>query len=370
MKTNNSTGLPSSVMRVGRKEKKKVITILITIILSLVSIYSLQFNKNRNIKAPSYATGNEAVEEKRKDYLETLIDNKIKELEKDGYNNITYQKTVEDLDNSLNVSKIELNEENVSKYVLRNYKFYAEYKKITVDKKDYLFKSSDEANAFIKKLKKYENKTYKINNIKEQIGKETLQNTIDEIILSKRIIAEKAEAEAKKAKAQKEAKAKAKAKKAAAAKKTNKSSNTTTKKVETQTEVKQESNQKASATGIAIVNYAKQFNGKRYVLGGQWNGEYPYKPTDCSGFVRGVYKHFGYNLPRGARSQSKVGKPVSWSNLQPGDLVFYSGNGGKSITHVAMYIGNGKIIHAQTPQLGIGITTANIMVKMGAKRII
>lgn len=363
MKTNNSVGLPSSLRGIASK-KKRVIVVFITMIISLLTISLLQFSKDRSTEVPVYATGNEVtVEEKSKDFLETLIDNKIEELKEKGYNDITYMKK-EDL--KLNM----LSDKNIEEYVLSDYEFYAKYTIVEVDKKEYIFKSSTEANAFIKKLQKYENKTYKTNNKIKQIGKETLQDTIDEIILSKKIVAEKAAAAAKKAKAQKEAEAKAKAKKAAAAKKTNKNSSKNTKKVETQTEVKQESNQKISATGIAIVNYAKQFNGKRYVLGGQWNGEYPYVPTDCSGFVRGVYKHFGYNLPRGARSQSKVGKPVSWNNLQPGDLVFYSGNGGKSITHVAMYIGNGKIIHAQTPQHGIGITTANIMVKMGARRII
>lgn len=344
MKTNNSTGLPSSVMGMGRKEKKKVITVLITIVLSLLSIYSLQFNKHRNTVAPSYATGNETVEEKRKDYLETLIDNKIEELKKDGYNNITYQKTIEDLDNSLNISKIELNEESIAEYVLRNYKFYAEYKKVTVNKKDYLFKSSKEANAFIKKLKKYENKTYKINNIKKQIGKETLKDTIDEIILKKKTAAEKAMAEQK---------ARLKAKKAAAASKTTKKKNTT-------------STIAANPRGSAIAAYAKQFVGNPYVHGGTSLT----KGADCSGFTQSVYKHFGISIPRVARAQARVGKSVSWNNLQPGDLMFYSGNGGRSVTHVAIYIGNGKIVHAQTPRLGIGITTAKIMIWMGARRII
>lgn len=344
MKTNNSTGLPSSVMRMGRKEKKKVITILITIVLSLLSIYSLQFNKHRNIVAPSYATGNETVEEKRKDYLETLIDNKIEELKKDGYNNITYQKTIEDLDNSLNISKIELNEESIAEYVLRNYEFYAEYKKVTVNKKDYLFKSSKEANAFIKKLKRYENKTYKINNIKKQIGKETLKDTIDEIILKKKIAAEKAMAEQK---------ARLKAQKAATASKTTKKKTTT-------------STVAANPKGNAIAAYAKQFVGNPYVHGGTSLT----RGADCSGFTQSVYKHFGISIPRVARAQARVGKSVSWNNLQPGDLMFYSGNGGRSVTHAAIYIGNGKIVHAQTPRLGIGITTAKIMIWMGARRII
>lgn len=361
MKTNNSTGLPSSVMGMGRKEKKKVITVLIAIALSLLSIYSLQFNKHRNTVAPSYATGNETVEEKRKDYLETLIDNKIEELKKDGYNNITYQKTIEDLDNSLNISKIELNEESIAEHMLRNYEFYAEYKKVTVNKKDYLFKSSKEANAFIKKLKKYENKTYKINNIKKQIGKETLKDTIDEIILKKKIAAEKAVAEQK---------ARLKAQKAAAAskikKETKSSKNTTVTAVNKTSSKTTIDNTNNSNLGQKIANYAKQFVGNPYVHGGTSLT----KGADCSGFTQSVYKHFGISIPRVARAQAKVGKSVSWNNLQPGDLVFYSGNGGRSVTHVAIYIGNGKIVHAQTPRLGIGITTAKIMIWMGARRII
>jgi len=125
-----------------------------------------------------------------------------------------------------------------------------------------------------------------------------------------------------------------------------------------------------SSKGVQIAEYAKKFVGKSYRMGGSWNGEMPYTATDCSGFTQGVYKHFGISLPRVARDQAKVGKKVSFNELQPGDLVFYSGNGGKSITHVAMYIGNGKIVHAQTPKLGIGITTYNIMIKMTARRVI
>lgn len=145
--------------------------------------------------------------------------------------------------------------------------------------------------------------------------------------------------------------------------------------VEKCTEVKEKVQKKKTANNTtskrnALVAYAKKFNGKAYVMGGQWNGELPYRATDCSGFTRGVYKHFGYNLPRVARDQASVGKKVSFNNLQPGDLVFYSGNGGRSITHVALYIGNGKIIHAQTPRYGIGITSVNIMVKMTARRVI
>ena len=145
------------------------------------------------------------------------------------------------------------------------------------------------------------------------------------------------------------------------------SNKTTTK---TTTTTKSTTNTANSSKGVQIAEYAKKFVGKSYRMGGSWNGEMPYTATDCSGFTQGVYKHFGISLPRVARDQAKVGKKVSFNELQPGDLVFYSGNGGKSVTHVALYIGNGKIVHAQTPKLGIGITTYNIMIKMTARRVI
>jgi len=148
---------------------------------------------------------------------------------------------------------------------------------------------------------------------------------------------------------------------------TTKTTKTTTTKTTTSNST---TSKKGSAKGTEIANYAKQFVGKPYRMGGQWNGEMPYTATDCSGFTQGVYRHFGYSIPRVARDQARIGKAVAWNDLQPGDLIFYSGNGGKSVTHVAMYIGNGKIVHAQTPSLGIGITTYKIMIRMTARRVI
>lgn len=115
----------------------------------------------------------------------------------------------------------------------------------------------------------------------------------------------------------------------------------------------------ASAKGKAIVAYALKFNGDAYVFGGSWDGEEPYTPTDCSGFTQGIYKHFGIDIPRVARDQAEVGREVELKDIQPGDLVFYSSNG-STVTHAALYIGNGKIIHAQTPRLGIGISNIRL----------
>lgn len=92
-----------------------------------------------------------------------------------------------------------------------------------------------------------------------------------------------------------------------------------------------------------ICDYAKQFIGTKYV----WGGESLTKGCDCSGFVRQVYKHFGYSINRVSSDQAASLKSVSKDELKPGDLVFYGPKNGK-VNHVAMYIGDGKIIHAST----------------------
>lgn len=125
-----------------------------------------------------------------------------------------------------------------------------------------------------------------------------------------------------------------------------------------------------SIKGQKVVNYAKEFVGNRYVYGGSWNGEKPYTPTDCSGFVQGVYKHFGITLPRTAAAQSKVGKNISsLKSAQPGDLLFYKGKDG-SIGHVTMYMGNNKVVHASNEATGIKISDVNYRKYSVIKRMI
>ena len=98
-------------------------------------------------------------------------------------------------------------------------------------------------------------------------------------------------------------------------------------------------------TGEDIVAYALQFVGNRYVYGGSSLT----KGTDCSGFVMRIYEHFGYYLPRSSSSQRSAGVKVSAEELQPGDIICYSG-------HVAIYIGDGAIVHASNAKDGIKIT--------------
>ncbi|AGK95270.1 NlpC/P60 family protein [Clostridium pasteurianum] len=90
----------------------------------------------------------------------------------------------------------------------------------------------------------------------------------------------------------------------------------------------------------AIVTYAAQFQGVKYV----WGGTSP-SGFDCSGFVQYVYAHFGISIPRVSEDQFNFGTPVDISNLQPGDLVFFH-NDGRGPGHVGMYIGGGLMIHA------------------------
>lgn len=101
----------------------------------------------------------------------------------------------------------------------------------------------------------------------------------------------------------------------------------------------------SSTTGVSgadIVAYAQQFVGNPYV----WGGNSLTNGVDCSGFVHLVYAHFGISTPRYSQAFKSVGQPVSYQNIQAGDVVVYPG-------HVAIYIGNGCIVEAQSTRAGI-----------------
>ncbi|MBR4207542.1 MAG: C40 family peptidase [Lachnospiraceae bacterium] len=108
-----------------------------------------------------------------------------------------------------------------------------------------------------------------------------------------------------------------------------------------------------SNTRVDMVQYAKQFVGNPYV----WGGTSLTKGIDCSGFTMVIYKKYGVSLPHHAASQAKMGKKVTQKDIRPGDLVFYA-KGGR-INHVAMYIGNGQVVHASNRKTGIKISTLN-----------
>ena len=118
-------------------------------------------------------------------------------------------------------------------------------------------------------------------------------------------------------------------------------------------DVKKKAAEEAEAQRVAkrqaVVDFALQFEGNPYVYGGTslTNG------ADCSGFVMSVFANFGYSLPRVAAAQCDASTKKDISQLEPGDLVFY-GNG--YVDHVALYIGDGKIIHASGAASGIKIS--------------
>lgn len=111
--------------------------------------------------------------------------------------------------------------------------------------------------------------------------------------------------------------------------------------------------------GQSVASYACQFVGNPYVYGGTslTNG------ADCSGFVMSVYANFGVSLPHSSSGDRSVGTAVDGlANAQPGDIICYSG-------HVAIYIGNGQIVHASTAKTGIKISDVNYRTPLGVRRI-
>lgn len=112
-------------------------------------------------------------------------------------------------------------------------------------------------------------------------------------------------------------------------------------------------------SGQTVVNYAMQFIGNPYV----WGGTSLTNGADCSGFVMSVFGHFGISLPHSSYALRSCGRGVSYSNAQPGDLICYSG-------HVAIYIGGGRIVGAQSSAIGIATQTATYRTILAVRRVL
>lgn len=115
---------------------------------------------------------------------------------------------------------------------------------------------------------------------------------------------------------------------------------------------------------VDICQYAKEFIGNPYV----WGGTSLTKGTDCSGFVMNVFKKYGVTLPRNSRAQADCGTTIKVSEAKPGDLIFYAK--GKTINHVAIYIGGGQVVHASSPKTGIKISKVSYRSPFKAVRVL
>ena len=115
-----------------------------------------------------------------------------------------------------------------------------------------------------------------------------------------------------------------------------------------------------SATGNAIASFASGFAGQiPYVYGGNSLSS----GVDCSGFVQQVFAHYGIDLPRTSDAQGSCGYSVSSSEMRPGDIVYYGG-------HVAIYIGDGTVVHASNPENGIRYSSWNYRTPISIRRVI
>lgn len=122
--------------------------------------------------------------------------------------------------------------------------------------------------------------------------------------------------------------------------------------------------QGVSDVRVDVCQYAKEFIGNPYV----WGGTSLTKGADCSGFVMKVFQKYGVKLPRNSRAQANCGTTIKVAEAKPGDLIFYAK--GKTINHVAIYIGNGQVVHASSPKTGIKISNVSYRSPYKAVRVL
>ncbi len=134
--------------------------------------------------------------------------------------------------------------------------------------------------------------------------------------------------------------------------------------IETEIEKKEEQKQREQLRN-RVVSYALQFVGNRYVYGGRD----PHTGVDCSGFSSYVLGNVaGVSLNRTASAQSQQGRSVTIDNARPGDLIFYESGG--HVNHVAIYIGNGQVVHASNERTGIVVSNWNYRTPAAIKNVI
>lgn len=240
------------------------------------------------------------------------------------------QEQLEDEKSELQTSKFELEEEQTyaQELLAKKQEEYDNYDVI-------LAKAKQEAAAYTTKIKQ---ETAQIKKLEEEARRKAEEEA-----------RRKAEEEARRKAEEEEAKRKTEEEAGSKSEETQKKPTTTAPVVASY----------GSASGQEIAKYACQWVGNPYVAGGTslTNG------ADCSGFVQSVYKAFGYSLPRTSYSQSQVGRSVPYSEAEPGDIIYYGG-------HVAIYIGNGQIVHAATARTGIVTQSATYRSIITVRRIV
>jgi hypothetical protein len=127
-------------------------------------------------------------------------------------------------------------------------------------------------------------------------------------------------------------------------------------------------NANSNTNADRLITFARQFLGTPYVFGGSSPAGF-----DCSGFTQYVYREFGFHIGRTAQSQLGFGRAVERSDLQKGDLVFF-GSSANNIVHVAIYMGNGDIIHGRRPGVALSISKLSDQIRsqgyVGARRLL